>query len=419
MNKKLSNQKVLQIFGQIAQNLQKNKLLTSQEKILLTVSGGQDSICLLIIFFLLRTQLLISFDLLFCHHFWQKSSFFTMLHVAKCNFCCSSKILFFFPLDRLLSEKAARDWRHKVIQRTTLFYGYTTATQAHTKSDRIETILFNLIRGTGLTGVATLQFQHTQSLFSYNKFYPVTLLLSDSHFSDSLKYAECKNLDPARGSDFDNPFLAFPSPLKRISLTPFWGQTLHSQSHTGVRRRGSDTSFGGKTGDPKLTALPLDTPGGGQKTDPYRFNNRYIYDCLSVYILPLFYTPLYTFVTIGGFDFFTTIRNTKIVKLVTQLTILSFALQKVPFGYPLPSRMIRFDSHRIIECEEKGKQQKVKKKVSATKSKTTSCSYVTLKLIGKSNTKINNKCVTKIQMNTELRTYKTYYNQLKQLTDLR
>lgn len=50
-NKNTQNKKVLQILTRVAQNLQKKNLMKSQEKIVCTISGGQDSICLLVIFF--------------------------------------------------------------------------------------------------------------------------------------------------------------------------------------------------------------------------------------------------------------------------------------------------------------------------------------------------------------------------------
>ncbi len=187
------HKKVLKIINSVAQTLYEKNLIKSQEKIFLTVSGGQDSICLLFISYLLRKRLLIDFDLIWCNHFWQTSSFFTMLHVAKCNFCCSSTILFFLPLNKVVSERIARDWRYQVIQRTALFYGSTITAQAHTKSDRIETVLFNLIRGTGPTGITTLPLSSTRYFFYYNMFYPIVMRgINVSHVSEVY---ECKSLD--------------------------------------------------------------------------------------------------------------------------------------------------------------------------------------------------------------------------------
>jgi hypothetical protein len=110
--------------------------------------------------------------LLWCNHFWQKESFHTMLHVAKINLCFSSTMFFFLPIEGVLSEQNAREWRHKSIQRTCAFYCYECCTQGHTKSDRVETILFNILRGTGIAGFQSLQWKKSFYSFSCQIFYP-------------------------------------------------------------------------------------------------------------------------------------------------------------------------------------------------------------------------------------------------------
>ena len=112
------------------------------------------------------------FGVLWCNHFWQIESFYTMLHVAKINFCFSSIICFYLPLESVFSEQNAREWRHKSIQRISAFYQYDGCTQAHTKSDRVETILFNIVRGTGISGLQSLQWKKSFYSFSCQRFFP-------------------------------------------------------------------------------------------------------------------------------------------------------------------------------------------------------------------------------------------------------
>ena len=112
------------------------------------------------------------FGVLWCNHFWQRESFYTMLHVAKINLCLSSTMCFYLPIESVLSEQNAREWRHKSIQRTCAFYHYDCCTQGHTKSDRVETILFNILRGTGIAGLQSLQWKKNFYSFSCQRFYP-------------------------------------------------------------------------------------------------------------------------------------------------------------------------------------------------------------------------------------------------------
>ncbi len=143
--------------------------------------------------------------ILWCNHFWQEDSFFTMEHVSKVSFCFCCTTHFFVPISKILSEQNARDWRHKVMQRclTSAFYKNQNKTllflrqikfkyanqayfsgssltryeqlcvQGHNKSDRAEAILFNLIRGAGMNGMSTLQWKRAFLLNSNHKFYPV------------------------------------------------------------------------------------------------------------------------------------------------------------------------------------------------------------------------------------------------------
>ena len=95
-----------------------------------------------------------------------------MLHVAKINLCFSSTMCFYLPIESVLCEQNAREWRHKSIQRTCAFFYVECCTQGHTKSDRVETILFNILRGTGIAGLQSLQWKKIFYPFSCQRFYP-------------------------------------------------------------------------------------------------------------------------------------------------------------------------------------------------------------------------------------------------------
>ena len=67
------------------------------------------------------TELIESYTLLWCNHFWQKDTFFTMEHVFKLSFSKNHTMHSFAPIKKILSEQNARHWRHKVMQRLSLF----------------------------------------------------------------------------------------------------------------------------------------------------------------------------------------------------------------------------------------------------------------------------------------------------------
>lgn len=85
-------------FSKRKANVKKNKLISNQV-----------------------TPLIDSYTLLWCNHFWQKDTFFTMEHVFKLSFSKNYTMHSFAPVKKILSEQNARHWRHKVMQRLSLF----------------------------------------------------------------------------------------------------------------------------------------------------------------------------------------------------------------------------------------------------------------------------------------------------------
>ena len=133
-------------------------LLKPNQSMILAISGGQDSITLFFIFLQLREQWDWKYQLIYCHHLWQKDSFYTILHLFKLAYLLHIPIAFTFTLQKVLTEQLARDWRSLTFQRITEHYLVSTIILGHSKSDRVETGLFNLFRGSSTKGVSTLNW---------------------------------------------------------------------------------------------------------------------------------------------------------------------------------------------------------------------------------------------------------------------
>ena len=174
---------MLQFVNNVYNSICKHQLIQTEKKLLTAFSGGQDSICLVIILYLLQTQIQYIFDLIWFNHFWQRSSFFTMLHVSRCSYSLSLRITLWLPLTDVFSEQSARDWRHSATQRVYVFYQYDLCVQGHSKSDRIETVFFNLIRGTGMPGISSLHRTNSQACLCNNNSYPMFFqLVKQTHW---------------------------------------------------------------------------------------------------------------------------------------------------------------------------------------------------------------------------------------------
>lgn len=137
--------------------LQENLIIYPTQNLLCTVSSGQDSIFLFFVFLHLKNQWNLNLGLVYCHHFWQKTNFFSFRQIWKIAFLFDLPC--FIPLTerKLSTENQARNWRQKSLERVTLLQNSSEIALGHTGSDKLETALWNLIRGSSPNGLNSNQ----------------------------------------------------------------------------------------------------------------------------------------------------------------------------------------------------------------------------------------------------------------------
>jgi tRNA(Ile)-lysidine synthase TilS/MesJ len=88
----------------------------------------------------------------------------------------------------LSAEKEARNWRHSMLQRTAHFYKFSSIYFGHTETDRLETLLFQLLRGSGIQGVHSIQWKREIKFFSFflSKFSFFTLKKDKSYLLENI-----------------------------------------------------------------------------------------------------------------------------------------------------------------------------------------------------------------------------------------
>jgi len=138
--------------------LRQRQLLTGHQRILVAVSGGQDSLCLTRLLLDLQLKWKWQLAIAYCDHRWQadlgNAEFVSEIAQAwqlPCYVETAAKVD--------TSEGAARQWRYQTLSKIARQQGYSTVVTGHTGSDRAETLLYNLIRGTGADGLQALTWQ--------------------------------------------------------------------------------------------------------------------------------------------------------------------------------------------------------------------------------------------------------------------
>lgn len=146
------------LHAKLHQTLRQRQLLAKQRRVLIAVSGGQDSLCLTKLLLDLQPKWGWQIAIAHCDHRWPKDQGLAA-HVQ--HFAQSWKLPFYLQTAAELktSEAAARQWRYQALIEIAQAQGYQDVVTGHTKSDRAETLLYNLMRGSGADGLQALTWQ--------------------------------------------------------------------------------------------------------------------------------------------------------------------------------------------------------------------------------------------------------------------
>ncbi len=144
--------------ARLHQTLRDQLLLPKKSRILVAVSGGQDSLCVSKLLLDLQSKWHWSMAIAHCDHNWA-TDIGIADHVEKIS--KSWSIPFFLKQAENLkeTEAAARKWRYQALIEIAQENNFQYIVTGHTKSDRAETFLYNLIRGAGADGLSSLGWQ--------------------------------------------------------------------------------------------------------------------------------------------------------------------------------------------------------------------------------------------------------------------
>lgn len=142
--------------ARLHQTIRQRALLARKQTLLIAVSGGQDSLCLAQLLLDLCPHWEWQVAIAHCNHRWREDADGNAAYVE--SLATAWQVPFFGRTtpEPIPSEAMARDWRYGVLEEIARREGFTHVLTGHTGSDRAETLLYNLMRGSGADGMQAL-----------------------------------------------------------------------------------------------------------------------------------------------------------------------------------------------------------------------------------------------------------------------
>lgn len=191
--------------NKVLETIKKYKLIDTNDKIVIGVSGGPDSICLLHILNELKTELNIEIFVAHINHMIRKEAEEETIYVE--NFCkhlgiqCFTKridIISKSKQEKIGVEECGRLVRYSFFEEVLNKVNANKIATAHNANDNAETVLMNIFRGTGTSGLKGIE------PIRNNKFIRPII---ECERTEIEKYCEENNLQPKIDkSNFENVY---------------------------------------------------------------------------------------------------------------------------------------------------------------------------------------------------------------------
>ncbi|MFH1700444.1 MAG: tRNA lysidine(34) synthetase TilS [Candidatus Zixiibacteriota bacterium] len=156
---------ILETLGKIKDTIDRFSLIAPGDRILVALSGGPDSVALLNILYSLKEQCKISLAAAYINHKIRPRA--AKKEIFFCSQICHKLEAPFFQdeinipklslQEKTATEETGRKYRYQALQQIAKENGYNKIATGHHRDDRVETILFNLARGTSRNGMIGFQ----------------------------------------------------------------------------------------------------------------------------------------------------------------------------------------------------------------------------------------------------------------------
>ncbi|MEM6425708.1 MAG: tRNA lysidine(34) synthetase TilS [Cyanobacteria bacterium P01_D01_bin.128] len=222
------------LHARVHQTLRSRQLLPARSAVMVAVSGGQDSLCLLRLLLDLQSKWRWRLTAAHCDHRWPSDDGifdFVAQQAARWQVPLVSASAVAPPT----GESGARQWRYHTLTAMACAQNCTALVTGHTASDRAETLLFNLIRGSGLTGLKGLIWQRplrVEDTRELNSGAEISLVRPLLNITRQTTEEFCQSRDIPVWQDVTNRDRRFARPRLRHELLPYLRQQFNPQVET-------------------------------------------------------------------------------------------------------------------------------------------------------------------------------------------
>ncbi len=216
-------------------DIRQQALLQRGERLLVALSGGQDSLCLLQILLDLMPRWQWQIYVVHCDHRWtpQESEAAQAVHAYVTGLGLPIAIATAETIQR--DEAGARAWRYAQLATWAETWHCSAVVTGHTASDRAETVLFNLLRGATSQGLGSLTAQRPLTTTTSSPRLVRPLLGVYRHETAAFCWAQ-------QLPSTDDPFnhdLHYQRVRLRHELLPYLQQHFNPQVETALNRSAS------------------------------------------------------------------------------------------------------------------------------------------------------------------------------------
>jgi len=218
-----------ELHAQLHRTLRSRQLLPKNSLILVAVSGGQDSLCLIKLLLDLQPKWGWELAIAHCDHRWRADSQANAQHVEQLAQTWGLPYYQQTATEALNSEAAARQWRYQALRAIATSLRAGVIVTGHTASDRAETLLYNLIRGSGADGLQALTWKRPLEA-------SIMLVRPLLEITRSQTGAFCQQFQLSIWEDSTNQELKYARNRIRLDIIPYLQQYVNPKAEENLAK---------------------------------------------------------------------------------------------------------------------------------------------------------------------------------------